>query len=345
MRTTIQSGRTIQYPDNISFAFNREMIIVENTNNAVEFTISANGKTFTDVSEPIQQKVTKDISYYLQLLFNPITAGSLCLDVSIKISIANNDFTFNTYCLWGAISPGETFNPAQRQHSLFNGYPQTFSIFTEQPKTIYLKIDNGLFEEIGTTLQGTTIIPLHNYNPSKSLIFRFGGTLHNHINTFDYTFDYTFRLTPIKPDAEVKFNVSNCADGIFLRWIDRQGFYQYYLLQRKAKNFQTQNNGQAVELDYFAFGKHFNNVDRQNKTETQTVSAFVALANQDDFYTLTSLFTSPLVWAYFQNETDEGLIEEWIPVTIAPAAIAMSAASLQDLNIEITFPQTQIQHL
>ena len=351
MRTTTINGIKIDYPDEISFAFNRELIII-NTTQKTEITISANSKTFTDICLPIGNKIIKDISYYLRLLFTPeINAGIAGLSnmmlnctVAIKIeSTPTTNFTFTTRTVWGALGVGETFNPSRREHTFFNAFPQMFSIYAEAGTVIWRSTDNSSFTNIGTVantgINNYAILPTAN----NKVAYRFGGTGDTVINTFDFTFDNTFRLKPgIAADAEVIFNVNNCADGLFLRWIDRQGFYQYYMISRTQMSFTTQAEGNPITVDYTAFGRWFYNIINQNKSERQTLSGYVSLANKEDIYTLTSLFTSPLVWAYLQSPTG---VSDWLPVLIQPATNIITPATLQDLNINIVFPQTQIQSL
>jgi hypothetical protein len=95
-------------------------------------------------------------------------------------------------------------------------------------------------------------------------------------------------------------------------------------------------------MDYEASGRWYYNVNRQNKKETKITNGYVSLANESDYNTLISLFTSPLVWAYMGTENN---VEQWLPVTIQPVGNVMTFASLQDITVNIIFPAAQIQHL
>jgi hypothetical protein len=176
----------------------------------------------------------------------------------------------------------------------------------------------------------------------RQIIFAFGGKGLNVINTFDYTFDYTFHLHRVAPDCKIKFNVNNCSEGIFIRWIDRHGFYQYYLISQKTKTFNSENDGDPVAMDYESYGRWYHNVNRQNKKETKIVNGYVSLVNKGDYETIISLFASPLVWVYMGIYNNG---EEWLPVTIQPVGNVMTFASLQDINVNIIFPAAQIQQL
>ncbi|MDR2929072.1 MAG: hypothetical protein LBV41_12870 [Cytophagaceae bacterium] len=345
---------TISYLEAISFAFNRELIIIKGFGNVsittIKVSISGNGKQFTDIRESSSDIFKIDISYYLQQMFDILTnpgkvgVSNTGIALSIGVDIGGTFFGFSTHCIWGAISPGETFNPSH-EITYFTAFPFIFSVFARDGLPIYKSIDGGNFVlQDGDTYEG-----INNISPSgnaqREIVYRFGGSGDDVINTFDYTFDYTFRLKPgIAPEKEIRLVVNDCSDGVYLRWIDRQGFYRYYLVSQRNITFQTEADDKAVNMDYEAFGRWFCNVKRQNRNETQTVGGFASLVNPNDFFILTSLFTSPIVWMFAYNVDDPGE-QDWVPVQIAPASNVMTSAALQDMNINIILPATPIQKL
>jgi len=345
MRTSKINAITITYPEEIVFCFNRNVITITNVTDVITIKIEGNGKEFTDTAEPFEGIAQKDISYYLQLLFEPLLdaaeTGMSNISSQVSITLSSPSLTGGwgeTFtCIWGSLSPFDKFPQSYKQMTLPKNYESVISVFYEGQE-IWRSVDGGVPEKIfsgSVSLQSG----IYNFIPDLSDAIRevkymFGGTAQEVKNVFDTTFDYTFRKSAgMEADVTVKILIDDCKDGIFLRWIDRQGHYNFFLLSQKNVSLKTENNGDKVSMEH----SNFYNIMRQNKNENTTINAYAHLANQYDFDNLTSLFTSPVAWLFVSDG-------QWIPVIVEPQDNVNAGDSLQDINMKISLPKSQIQY-
>ena len=354
MREYVSSdGIKVRYPDAISFAFNPEFIIVDKPM-SLGVTISGRGKSFTDTRHEGLKDTRINMSYYLQQLFDVINEpmsdnigrSNTGIDVSVRLfamseSIAPYivELSFSTFVIWGGIAPGETFNPS-REIQWFKNMPFTFSMYSSAIYDIFARIDGGASTKIGNTTQG-----LSNYevlqNANREIVLSIGGQ-GEVVNVFDYTFDYTFRLSPsVNPVNTIKLVVNDCTDGVYLKWIDKHGFYQYYLFNQRGVNYTTSANGDAINMNFDAFGRWHNGVSRQNKSEQQTINVYASFIEASTYFMILSLLASPVVTMLVEFDDKQ----EWIPVKIVPQSRTMSGLSLQDIELSVILPQSPIQTL
>ena len=361
MRTEQTVNSTIKYPDEICFAFNPQILSFEYPIGFENFTItvSGNGKQFTDTRDLIVKENILigeiDISYYLQMLFNikrdgKINNTSISAHVDIIVFGGNTieEFYFETDVIWGAIAIGETFNASQKL-TWFKNLPFTFSVYSPAGVSIISKIDGAANQNTGDyTENGVTQQELIHYNPmdfvqdaQQNAVINFGGN--GVINTFSFTFSYTFKLEKIEPFVLIELEVSECTNGMYLRWIDRHGFYKYYLFDRSNLARQTANNGEELNVEYFALGKFYNGISRQEKTEQHTRNLSASLIDNETYNLLVGILSSPLVDMYMGKDNDNN--DVWLPVNITAGTRTEISAHLQDFEISILLPETVNQKL
>ena len=125
--------------------------------------------------------------------------------------------------------------------------------------------------------------------------------------------------------------------GIYLRWIDRHGFYQYWLFQ-EGESGAGVDNGDKLYCDFSDENYSFYGVFRYNgKSMQMTKKACATLVDQGTFNMLLTLLSSPLVDMYLNGN--------WVPVNISTKSISGTTQALQDFEIEIEFPETISQSL
>ena len=156
-------------------------------------------------------------------------------------------------------------------------------------------------------------------------------------STFQYTFDRTFK--PLPDDAVlIKVLFNDCTKGIYLRWLDRHGFLQYWLFQEGDLTGQSSNEGEQLNVDYSNIKYVYNGMSRyQGKTYQTTRKACATLVERETFNMLSSIHSSPIVDMYID--------ENWIPVNIVVGSFTDNGADLQDFEIQITMPETITQML
>lgn len=339
MRTAEFNGHTITYPDETCFAFNPQIITVDRVTSDVSFQV---GTYYSPVDKrsPIDGEISIDISEYIKAYMR-VSSKTIPSHSSLSLSITIDEQTFYATLkpIWGAMNIGEVFNPS-RTVIMFRKFPFTITTFVANvfsDNNVFYRYDdkdyehvfvsNGLrhwgFNEEFKDAKNFGMIKILNTPESPSV--------------FQYTFDRTFK--PIPDDAVfIKVLFNDCDKGMYLRWLDRHGFLQYWLFQEGDWVEQSTNNGEKLNLEYndgkyayYGMGRY------QGKTYQTTRKACATLVDRDTFRMLSTIHSSPLVDMYFEGN--------WIPVNIAAGTFTCTGAELQDFEIQITMPETITQML
>lgn len=332
MRTEEFNGHTITYPDETCFAFNPQIITIDNLTGSVIFYVG----DYSDMREPISGKVSIDISEYLRSLLRfDYTTIPNPKSIHIQIDIDGPTFEFYINVIWGAMNIGEVFNPS-RTVTMFRNFPSTISIYSNGEINVrydaeeYISVEvekTGLlhkdFSELFKEAKEFGMIKILNTPEAPS--------------TFQYTFDRTFK--PLPDDAVlIKVLFNDCTKGIYLRWLDRHGFLQYWLFQEGDLTGQSSNEGEQLNVDYSNIKYVYNGMSRyQGKTYQTTRKACATLVERETFNMLSSIHSSPIVDMYIDGN--------WIPVNIVAGSFTDNGADLQDFEIQITMPETITQML
>lgn len=332
MRIEEFNGHTITYPDETCFAFNPQIITIDNLTGSVIFYVG----DYSDMREPISGKVSIDISEYLRSLLRfDYTTIPNSKSIHIQIDIDGPTFEFYINVIWGAMNIGEVFNPS-RTVTMFRNFPSTISIYSNGEINVrydaeeYISVEvekTGLlhkdFSELFKEAKEFGMIKILNTPEAPS--------------TFQYTFDRTFK--PLPDDAVlIKVLFNDCTKGIYLRWLDRHGFLQYWLFQEGDLTGQSSNEGEQLNVDYSNIKYVYNGMSRyQGKTYQTTRKACATLVERETFNMLSSIHSSSIVDMYIDGN--------WIPVNIVAGSFTDNGADLQDFEIQITMPETITQML
>lgn len=332
MRTEEFNGHTITYPDETCFAFNPQIITIDNLTGSVIFYVG----DYSDMRDPISGKVSIDISEYLRSLLRfDYTTMPNSKRIHVQIDVDGQRFEFYINVIWGAMNIGEVFNPS-RTVTMFRNFPSTISIYTNGKINVrydaeeYTSVEvekSGLlhkdFSELFKDAKESGMIKILNTPEAPS--------------TFQYTFDRTFK--PLPDNAVlIKVLFNDCTKGIYLRWLDRHGFLQYWLFQEWDLTGQSSNEGDQLNVDYSDIKYVYNGMSRyQGKTYQTTRKACATLVERETFNMLSSIHSSPIVDMYID--------ENWIPVNIVAGSFTDNGADLQDFEIQIRMPETITQML
>lgn len=332
MRTEEFNGHTITYPDETCFAFNPQIITINNLTGSVIFYVG----DYSDMRDPISGKVSIDISEYLRSLlrFDYATRPN-SKNIHVQIYVDGPTFEFYINVIWGAMNIGEVFNPS-RTVTMFRNFPSTISIYSNGE--INVRYDAEKYTSVEVEKTGL----LHK---DFSKLFKdakeFGMikilNTPEAPSTFQYTFDRTFK--PLPDDAVlIKVLFNDCTKGIYLRWLDRHGFLQYWLFQEGDLTGQSSNKGEQLNVNYSNIKYVYNGMSRyQGKTYQTTRKACATLVERETFNMLSSIHSSPIVDMYIDGN--------WIPVNIVAGSFTDNGADLQDFEIQITMPETITQML
>lgn len=333
MREALLSGRTILVPDNVTFAFNPMRVKIDDAAGVISISITDGVQTFTDAREPIGGKVAFELSVYARSFFDNTIHDVNAKELTCTITEGLNEYSFTTYVMWGAMNFYEQFN-RQRKVTWFKNFPFKFNLYVPQGAIVRTRYDRNGYTS-ATLQEGLiSINPNELFNPSEFGVIRMDNYIQPSV--WEYTFDETFRGVDEGTHIS-RLVVDECTNGVYLRWVDRHGFVQYYLFKTGDDIYQTKAEGQEMNIDYETWYDFGNVQVQQRKIMTRSIKAGASLVDQETFDMLTSIYSSPLVELWYDNE--------WLPIRIADATINKTSKPLQDIEIEIQMPKMLTQSL
>lgn len=197
----------------------------------------------------------------------------------------------------------------------------------------YLEKTDGMFE-----ITPAVLFPDAERRATIKLIGDGKGT-----SVFDSTFDFTF-FTSGENNIITRLFVSNKTCGYYLRWIDRFGFYQFYLFAKGDVTTKNKLSGDTIE-DMGDYSMYFNNWQRSTQVTAEKKVKCCAENMQESVYAyVETVLTSPIIDLYMGKT--KGGREMWMPVQIvAGTAKKTPHKPLRDLEIEIQLPTIEPQSL
>lgn len=364
MRTHKIGETTIEYPDEISFCFNPVVInIYGHAWDYVEVTV-------TDIVSEILYKEKRalfnnacffDVSFYMQSTFDTVEFGKIdysqtvpkdsgvgrVFSVDIDFysdSSMSESFQFNTFIIWGAMKVGERYN-GNRILTWFKNLPFTVGMYTAGNANVTVTADSISLPAITLSERKVYNITLNGIDANNEVVLKLPGTSVG-ANVFDNTFDFTFHaLTNMA--VNVRLLVDECTDGIYLRWINRHGFYCYWLFKRGDEGKQIANDGEFIRnnmQDYnYVNGYHGGSGRKQRKTEENTLLVCAPLVDSETFDFLFQLALSPIVDMYAGKNVNG--VDSWKAVNVSVGNFNKTRAVLQDFVATIILPETRVQSL
>ena len=340
MRTGKIGNYNIIYPDQLAFAYNPNYVTI-NANVTMSVTVTSLIATYTDTREGFGGKTQIDISYYMRLLieafnFNKPATSSAAF---VQVTVGEDTFSFFCYAINGSLAPGEDFKTS-RTVRWWKNLPFDFCVYTPEKQDIYAGADGGSISKVGETqFQGFIIYDPQQYVPQavREAVLMFGGI--ERPDTFDDTFDATFQYDNTSITA-VRLVVDTCTDGVYLRWMDNQGMWQYWLFSRSGSTSKTEDDGDPIPVDFEAYGRAYGGISRQGKKEQTTYALYAPLVDGETLAMLMTLPASPYVYMYMGKDGDDDV---WVPVTTEAESHSITNEHLQDFEVNILLPPTQLQ--
>lgn len=338
------------------FAFAFNPIVIEAASDAPTISFTANGHTITrNAGEHAGQYIRIQVQAIAQSLFDRKNFGVAMLDTGLfkKMDFVITDGTYTESgsidVIWGALQFGETYTQ-DKTLTWFREFPFTVPLYLSSRKTIRYRIDGG---EIRTS-DYLTNISEGKWNLFSSPILFPGiedarDTVHiivegdsaDNPGIFDYTFDYTFR--PVARDSIfMTVNIRDCADGIYLRWINKRGEYCYYLFSDGGSSRAVQNGD--INLNEFVRTMEFRDnysagSGRYSQKNVQkSVKLFAPLVDETTFDMLSELHEALIVDLFMGNDSDGDGI--WMGVNISPGTFSRTKSVLQDFECTMLYPKT-----
>lgn len=339
MRNWKDTAETIevQYPDELCFAFNRNEVVMTSDYERVVFEFSSGTVKFSDQRDSFNKKVSIDISLYLQLFFDVKESeliGSKKITVAIKDVDGNFILRFYLNCVWGVMNIGEVYNDSYKL-TWFKNYPQTFSLFVTD--TYAMRQEDSSRATSYILNSGLQHLALSDVFPTakKTAQLSIGSSV---TAVFDYTYDTTFTSATAKT-IDVEVNDDDC--GVFLRWIDRHGFYRYWLFKEGAMTYKATDKGVETDIPTSKLSEsltlYYGMTRKQGKELTVQKSICASLVDEDTFTMLTTLLSSPMPSLWTGSE--------WIPIAVVAGSSTRASDVLQDFEVQIILPSIITQSL
>lgn len=355
----------IYYPDSPCMVFNPCVFkVVADNVGKVGITIGGRtvyyqgylqGRAHCDVREYLQDafgtlKMGGDIDYT-----QPVKSSELGKTVSVDVDIYAEDgtkyhtFTISLFCLWGGTRVGEDFTQTRRV-TWFKNFPFTVGLYCNQSTNISVGINGAPNTLTSVENEGFYNVLIDDaHGGTYMTIYDIMGTLAQ--STFDNTFDLTFYYdgNGITQTLRVKIRlVDDDGEGIYLRWVDRHGYWNYHLFKEGDKTLTADSSGQHYrnDLEDWAYvnGWQKSSGHRQNLTRTDIQPVCAPLVDADTFDMLETLCTSPCVDMYLGKDSND--VPLWTSVTVEAGSYTRSVRDhLQDFVCNIVLPETPIQSL
>ena len=361
MRQTTINGITIKYADAVGFAFLPCIIKASGSSVAsIETTISRETKAHTYSVEAFADNCIMDYREYVQALFDGISFGNLDYsresqksnlgaNFNITVKVKNSDgsniaiFSYTTFYVWGAMRAGETWN-GRKKLTWFTHFPFSFGFYLNASSQILVGYEGAPNKLVKPGINGIVDINA-SVLPNKARywnIYDYDGKIE--LGTFTDVFDLTFAMASGgKQSLIARIERNDTEKGIYLRWVDRHGFYRYWLFTQGDESraissdtsFLRNNLG---EYDDTIFGYLGANGRRQGYGREDTIPLCAPLVDSETFDFLQDLTSSPVVDMYLGSN-------KWQSVTIKAGTYTKTTAELQDFVCNLVINNTQIQQL
>jgi len=367
MRQTTSGNFTIKYPDEVSFAFNPVLVIVTPCDNVI-ITAMMGGVSRVLRYEAINGNVYADLQQIAQLYFATVQFGlnysstkqntnlgsTLSLTIQSTSGADTATVSVSTYVVWGAMNPNgkDVFN-GYRKQKYFVGYPFTFGFFTTGQSTLVIGYNGSPQTSltIGTNNQKHMVEVNGNQLPQNAMfsnIYDYAGTLQQ--GYFDNTFDLTFYMWQnVAQTLLARIDIESCPDEdtVYLRWIDRHGFYCYWLWNyknRQRTTAYTQEFGRVELQEYdYQFG-YERGAGRRVAYERNNVTPLaVPLADVEQYKYLLDIISSPCVDMYIGKDTNQN--PRWQTVAVQAGTYTQTDKEMQDFVINLITPSVPVQRL
>lgn len=299
-----------------------------------------------------------DISAYLRAEFAGRAKGTDIFRTTSNVLVQVGDGTnleeeLEYTVVYGAMLPGEVFNPS-RIVKMWSAYPQVVSFYHpsqyDGEVAIYLQKDDAM-PEMWQLPQGdyedAGISNYDNQAQDTPMVYRGQVVLYPSMEvtttTFTMQFDGTF--TGIGDNVIINIEIDDrpqCDDHIFLRWLDKWGFWQHWLYKVGEVQVTDAVVGGAITL---LTGTTYPYYATRNigKSLVKQVTACASSVTAEEWDFLSGIKGSVNVCAF------DIASQSWIPVNIAAGSSAFKHGNqsnrLQDFIVKIVYPTTQTQRL
>lgn len=314
----------VKYPNNVAFMYSRQPVIVEcETTSALKVeamvTCATNGgKSHTEVRylrhgyaefdlSRIFQALARDVDSILQRV-DYTTPRSLAEVFSLEVKLAGTiilSLTNEIQGMYGALDATEVYGGISRIRHFIN-YPQTVNVWKDSLGVFSVKYG------------GETLSPVYNADDlgrcrEVSLQSIFGSD----IIAGDLKTSWLYRIQEGEQSAqaeriiEIVPDVAPLGHGAYLRWLNRRGEVSYFHFDKTELETSA---GVSESFNRFLSGDTsapengtFRNPEKRNYTEARQLGLVARNLSEEEFDTLVSLLSSPVVEMLYVSEAYQSL--------------------------------------
>lgn len=371
MREITKNGIKMTYPDEVAMAFNPFLCVLEGEDilfrAEARVTDGGGGEVGVAMAAAHGGRLYLDLREYVQAVFDGTPWGEVDYSaqasdagtaraVSVEVKAYGFDsplgetFTFSCMAVWGALAPGERFQDGERVVTWFRNYPFSIGIYAGGGTDVLYGFNGKRSALLTLGAKGIYNLVLGRGGECGGWldVWEFSGSVGHGV--FDKTFDTTFSYS-INGKSERKIRVRlecPCYDqGVYLRWIDRHGFYCYYLFKRGEARRKVDAESEFQRDSPLAYDEprgRMRGIGRRlgySRADTLTIAA--PLVDPPTFDFLQDLTTSPVVDMYMGVDSQGSA--KWLSVAVAPGTYAKSGGALQDFILSVTLPDVPLQSL
>lgn len=367
--TRNDTGTVIEYPNTTHFAFVPAIIRItgipaQYDTLGIDVHDPATGTHYHEEREPFLGAGHFDMRRYLQLLFGDtehsrIAYGQAFVDsplertaeVTLYWSSGNSRqelLTFAVNAIWGAVSARESSGGIMRRR-WFVRYPFTVDVFARKGTSFDVQVDGKQSDVVfychEEDAAGAT--PYHRYLLDPARLLDAAAV----VRTVHVAVPHSLVL---KNDEEAvgmvgyTLDIDLSANGVYLRWIDQQGRYCYYLFKEigSASTVSASSTWERNDMNVptaYIDGVNIETSVRQSLSRKKTRSLGAKLVDSETYDFLLTLARSVVVDVFDGYDANDTPL--WHRVNVVAGGYEKAAKHYQDFIVSIEEPATSAQIL
>lgn len=359
---TLGISGTAVIPDYVTYAFNPNYVelSVNADVSSLQLTATYGETEYTITAYLFQGKAKCYISRILQILFEDyVNTRSELITLTISTEDGGLLLTSDLLVVWGVLELGKRYGyylpfvydrgytPRQERRVVwFKNLPFKVSLFRESDDyAMYVSYDGLTQSPIVTTSDDVGIIeriPNAKYLEGNEVIYVVMKK-QAQSNAFDANFDIVFEeLSQLA--YIVRLIVCEDTAGIYLRWIDQYGFWQYYLFVKGERASKNKASSTSVNAEHNDGKTYFDAVRYLTVENTDTITCAATNLSEEILAYVETIYKSPHIEMYVGKDYDGK--ELWQPVSLDDGTTKIAAdRMLRDYEITISMQQTPTQTL
>lgn len=162
---------------------------------------------------------------------------------------------------------------------------------------------------------------------------------------FNMNFNFPFPDVTKIVNETVRIHISDKKDGLYMRWIDRFGFIQYYLFIEGKSTIKAKASSDIVQVERTYEGMNFGGLERPVEvTNTETRKCSAVNLPKDILEYVKTIVNASVVELYCGK--NKGGTELWLPIYVADGSYSTDPKTqLSDYEISVKMPTYNSQTL